>query len=498
MGVASVWSYVGRLVGWSARAHARPPASVIVPLRVRDRNVHLVFGMQWHTILGTDLSLQARRKARAVGAVYWVHAGGRSESVGTVHLTAAAGIGTRRGWRGEAHSAAQIVATRHPTGTHAWVQMLPDGRYWVVIVRNGQVLNRGDVVVDDLVAARACIEQAQERFGSELNLLEDTPELVAHASSPHASSQRDEERARAMLTRLLRDAGPRTLVQKSPVGVRVPAVMGVLALASATVFWLQRQPDGPAGVHIGHTHHSVQVDERQAETLWLQAFHDALQEHALPTHEGLGNLWQRIVQMPVRRRGWRLGHVHCQARGDLWHCRATYVRDDLRASAGALTGPDLPSAQLRWTSLDEAVAHFEVEVQRHPIDLHALRETAPGMIIDADALQALRPLLGSIRIDAPRPIPMIPPRTGEGLVPPRPRTLPQLQARSVTLQGPMRFVALLGPELTRRIKWEEVNVQLSPGVRPGLRASALTATLRGRVIEWRAPDEADDAETFSS
>src|SRR5690606_12155233 len=60
----------------SQSASAMMAAEWLEVARTDGNRLRLALGLQWHTVLGRDPSLQARRRARALRARYWVHAGG--------------------------------------------------------------------------------------------------------------------------------------------------------------------------------------------------------------------------------------------------------------------------------------------------------------------------------------------------------------------------------------------------------------------------------------
>lgn len=462
-----------------ARAAAQTAPVSVVHAQLADRQLDLLVGLQWYTILGSDLPAQARRKARSMRARYWVHGGGRDESVGLVYLPRTTGLQLQRSLRRETHSAAQIIATRHSGGTYAWVQMLPDTRYWVAVVRNGQVLSGADLVVDTRAQAQAVVDRIRARFGTELSIMGSAAKLLGTDSAPAV----DLKQIQADFDQLAQGANPRSLVQKR--ARPTASSRGVLLLLSASALGLlilgarhAAKPTVPAAVP------PSRVDANVVEQLWHEALAKAVSSYVIPSYHGLRQLWQSIGQLPVDAQGWRIKSVHCIDLGSPWQCEASYQRAHPLASSSALLRGGWSSEQVRWTQLDEAVVTFVVEVDRTTIELAALQEDVSGFIPDADALQVLRPLLANVRIHMPRAFDVQPPLNPYDATPlPRPDAVPQLQTREISLYGPFRFVAMLGPQLTRRIHWRELIVNFDNVVQPSIHASALMATLKGKSVE---------------
>src|SRR5690606_11227208 len=136
--------------------------------------------------------------------------------------------------------------------------------------------------------------------------------------------------------------------------------------------------------------------------------------------------------------GWSLQSFQCRAEGAVWRCQARYRRGVPLASAAAFMAQAWPEWQVQWDQFDEAVVRFDIDVDRHPLELAALRHSGAGLIPDADALQTIRPLLRTMRVDEPRPVEVEPPRTASGAQLPRPPSMPQVAARELTLEAPLR------------------------------------------------------------
>lgn len=503
------------------RQHTAVEPPVVVPVSTPERELLLVVGMQWHTILGSDLPAQARRKARHIGARYWVHAGGRSESVGTAALPrhrlsmrhpsnmatqhethandvwaeSAVSPGHRNegssvrqrsvrsgsvGFQKEAHSAAQIIALRHAVGVHAFTLQLPDTRYWVVVVRDGQVVNRSDVVVHTAAEAAQLLQQAIKRFGAELQLSGQSSKLLGNPSSSRTS----DSGSVSELMHLALETGPRSLLRTSsalPGGARAAMVVTAASMAVASVWYTEWRDAG--AVPAGSAQPQLRLSALQTEHRWQQYLTQWLNSAGTPSHTGMQRLWQAIGTLPVAQAGWTLQSFHCQEQGVPWHCDARYVRSRTHASAAAFMALARPHWQVSWPQLDEASVQFKVQVARQPLDLDNLMHEPVGLIPDADLLQAIRPLLRAIRVDAPRSVQLQPPRDGNGAVLAKPDSVPSLATREITLQAPLRSFTLLTPELTKRIAWHELVVHLQPRVEPTTKTSVLMATLRGKSFE---------------
>ncbi len=442
-------------VAWRTPAGSAP---VRLAAAAGGRDVELVLGLAWHTILGSDLRRQAQRRARAQRATHYVHAAGRSESVGTVRLPAA-----RRRAPREAHSAAQLFAHAAGAGAHLQAFALDDGRCWVVQTRDARVLAGGDVLVDP-AAVHGLVARFQERFGA--------------PGSVHGSP------APTWLAELAAGCGPASLLQPST-AARTQVLAWTVGAALVTLGAWQGSDRfvGPPPNPVADVRGDVQDPMAATPTgLARPASEPAPGLPALPSGpdvEGLARAWTAVVQLPLRPAGWQLHRVQCrfdtripslEASG--WQCDADYARSAPQASATALAHAGLPGS-LRWPALDAAIATFVVPAAAHPRRLADLSQHLPGVITDADALHAIRPAFVGVEVGALGAVPPEPTLATE------PSPAPRLEQRSVRLRGPLRSLTLIDEPLTQRIVWQRLDVSFEPGAAADVDSSVIAVELSG-------------------
>lgn len=472
---------------WQARpAQARPArksaAEAILPAQVFGRDILIVLGMQWHTILGGDLAAQARRRARRAGATHWVHAGGRAESVGTIRLARRILAAGRLGIAREAHSGAQLFARRNPSGIHAAAWRLEGGRCWLALVRDGQVLGNGDTVFETPAQAGLALQAAQARFGSALQCTHEAAALLSPDPAPGSQAAAETPD----LSVLASSATAASALQRVPLGGRwllLPAagLCGVLAMAA---WWRATQTWTPPVLPAAD---SPSVAELEAEGVrqWQRAIDAFLQGAKVPGQQSLDALWLAIGELPVQPAGWLLEGAQCDAAsGSGWHCAVRYKRlNRLAGNEGFMA--IVPGAwQMNWTSLDEVTARFRLAAPAHGLDSVTLASTPRLRFFpDADALQRIRAAFGRVDVGPAQPVPIAIPRDAAGKELPRPPDIALPQQRTIELQGPLRSLVLIGPSLTARIAWTRLSLRIDPAAAVSLRSSVLLATLSGVSYE---------------
>lgn len=461
-------------------------AVVTLPVSTAVQEIHVVLGLQWQTVLGTDLHTRARRKARAAGATHWVHAGGRAESVGMAWLPSRAPALARRT---VAHAGAQLFARSMPAGIYVLAWALDDGRYWVAMARDGQVLGNGDAILPSREEALAVLHRARMRFGDSLRCLGAAAELLP------AAADEDPIRRRAMdLPALAAMASAASLLQPVRVALyRLPApVIGLLLMALAGVAvqtWWRAQgvADAPefrgALEQQGAPH--VLVD---AQAEWSLAIARQTAGLSAVTPRGLQQLWAALGRLPVMQSGWGLQRMHCDFSGAEWRCTASYRRLSRHALARGFTNTLPPHWRLHWDALDSVQADFIVSADASALPLTASASAPPGLLPAADALQPLRPLLRRVDVGRAGPLALVAPLDANGVPLPRPVRLEVPVQRPVTLEGPWRSIVVAAPALATGIAWQRVEIDVQLAAQAGLATSTFMASLYGVSYENRFED----------
>ncbi|MGE4334646.1 MAG: hypothetical protein AB7E55_01555 [Pigmentiphaga sp.] len=444
-------------------------AELIGVSRGDGTQVALALGLQWHTVLGRDLTRQARRRAKALRASHWVHAGGRAESVGVCHQLDRRLAGRSR----VAYAAAQAFARRVPEGYHAAILGLPgaSGRVWVARVRDGRVVEGGEWLAKDAAAlAQAWRDiSAQDSTAPVLwGGIKDGPNVGDQAPRP-------------LEWRDLADAvGPDSLLQPlRPARLWVAAGLGLISALVAAGHLLPSavEPQIPSP-----TTGTVAVEPSQ-EVLWRQAYETWRTAARWVAPAGLDAVAHGLLQVPLTPAGWHLNEVRCDWRGVAWRCRASYQRRQRLARQIGLMSSVPASWSLSWLGLDQVEGRWDLfAVGRQP-EWPDLAWRGDRWIPDADRLLGMSGAWQSIDVGRRQPINIgSPPVPGTPAMP-RPQDLPALALRELTLLGPLRSLGLIPAEMTRRIAWQSVELRYLPDQPPALDRSALMMTLRGLAHE---------------
>ncbi|MCK9511922.1 MAG: hypothetical protein M0R28_11915 [Pigmentiphaga sp.] len=431
--------------------------------------VVLALGMQWHTVLGRDLTRQARRRARSRRASHWVHAGGRAESVGTCHH-----LGKRVAGRSRvAYAAAQAFARLVPEGYHVAMLGLPGapGRVWIARVRDGRVVEGGEWLSEDSTA----LAQAWRELSAQVSTV---PVLWGGVDDGPGLDGRP---PRALEWRDLADAvGPDSLLQPlRPTGLWVAAGLG---LASALVVGGRLLPSivEPQAPHLAAETVAV---EPSMDELWRQAYETWRTGARWVAPAGLDAVAHALLQVPLAPAGWRLRDVRCDWRDVAWRCRAAYQRGHRLARQAGLMSAVPAGWNVSWLGLDQAEGRWDLPAAGRLPEWPDLAWRGDRWIPDADRLLGMSGAWQSIDVGRRQPI-SIGPATAPGNAPtPPPRDLSPLALRELTLLGPLRSLGLLPADMTRRIAWQSVELRYLPDQPPALDRSALMMTLRGLAHE---------------
>nr|MBF0684620.1 type 4b pilus protein PilO2 [Pseudomonas sp.] len=465
---------------WQASSRA-PADQVVLPAQTSGREILVVLGMHWHTILGSDLTAQARRRARKARATHWVHAGGRAESVGTIRLARRTLGAGRLGIAREAHSGAQLFARRHPSGIHAMTWRLADGRCWLALVRDGQVLGNGDTVFNSTSQAALALQTAQARFGDALQCTREAAELL---SGDPAAVLQDAMQAPELNT-LASGATAASALQNSSFRrqpVLLPAAGLLIVLASVAWWYAAATLPRPSPTVVD----SVPVEVAQADraSRWQDAIEDFLRNTPTPGQSSLEALWQAVGALPLRPAGWLLEGAQCEAENASgWQCSARYHRLNRLADNMGFVSRLPGTWQLHWTSLDEVTATFRVAAPAQALEHERLEALPQRYFPDADALQCIRAAFSRVDVGQSEPVRIRPPQDAAGVDIPAPPGISLPEQRRIDLHGPLRSLALVGPSLTARIAWTKLSIRIDPAAAASLRSSVLLAALSGVSYE---------------
>ncbi|MDH0736360.1 MULTISPECIES: hypothetical protein [Achromobacter] len=424
----------------------------------------LVLGLKWRTVLGEDLqklALQAARKARAT---HYVRSDSRSSSVG---LLTAKGRENRTKTRATLFSAAAAFAQMHRHGTHAVVCELQDKSVWLAVVIDGAVQGGGDTIFQDRTAAQETVADATTRH-SDLQLHSNywpqarpfsLPQLTAYANAQTAL-----KRATFKLSMV------------SPIWwVLIALILAYEAWDLGMSWWDERQ---------ALLQEQLQAAQPQLdpETLWkgaIGAWASSIRTHG---NEGLDEVVNAVLSVPVEPGRWRLTEVDCQpqARSCTAKFRRTRLADNHSLKA-ALPG----FWQISHLDLETASARWNLPSPRlfRPLQLQKLPSPEEMRLTWEPRWQGLAPALQDFTISKPGQVPIAVPnvKLPNGLEQPvpKPKGIRLPASQSLIINGPLR--SLYGLDLPVTTELEQLQVRYMPEATPGLTASAFPAMLKGTI-----------------
>jgi hypothetical protein len=430
-----------------------------------QRQASLVFGMTWHTILGSQLVQEARRRAAAAGATHLVHADARAESVGTIRLSRA----DRAGHAPRLYSAAQLFACLHPRGVALACLRLPGGATWVAAVRDGTVLSRTDVVYASLAEADVAVAE----------LLAREPDSVCYG-------QLAAQRCLPLdLDMLAADLAPQAALQLRPrAWTAVPRSL-VMLLALCVVV-----PVGQRGWQVYQARQRDALAAQRASTrldpviAWRERYADYLAGLSLLAQENLPQALETLAQVPLNVAGWRFDGARCEpAMQTRWTCEAIYQRGMQSASNAGFAEAASSEWRMLWAPFDQVMPSFSSALPARPLSLTALTPSAKQNLGTVSRLQVLRAAFGNAEIGPAEVVDVGHPQESDGAAVVRPAEAPVLSRRRIRLAGPLRslyaLAAVEGP-----YRWSRLTLSVHPSSRPSLKLSALMATLEGVLYAY--------------
>ncbi|QEI07725.1 type 4b pilus protein PilO2 [Pigmentiphaga aceris] len=449
--------------GTTAALGGAAAAHVLVSLPQRD--VTLVFGMSWHTILGSQLVQEARHRAAAAGATHLVHADMQAESVGTIRLSRA----HRSGHAGRLYSAAQLFARLHPRGVAIACLTLPGGATWVGAVRDGTVLARTDVVYASVSEAEAAVD----------SLLAQEPDSICYGQILARRVQPLD------LDMLAGDLPAQALLQLRP--------RAWTAVPRSLIFLLVLCVAVPLGQRGWQTYQAKQRQVLEAQraatrldpaTAWRERYTQHLAGVTLLAHEDLPQALETLAQVPLNVAGWRFDGARCEpALQTGWSCEAIYQRGMQSASNAGFASSASSGWRMLWAPFDQVMPTFTSNLPPRPLTLSALVPLSQQNLNVVSRLQVLRAAFGNAEIGPAEIVEVGQPQELDGTGITRPGDAPVLSRRRIRLSGPMRSLyALAAAEGPYR--WSRLTLAVQPSSRPTLKLSALMATLEGVLYAY--------------
>lgn len=424
----------------------------------------LAFGLTWRTTLGNDPDAVAAKIAIREKAVAYTRGGARSTVVGLLRTKKRSEL---PGGRVEVYSAAAVFARAFARGPVALTMKIPGG-IWLAAAFDGVVVLGTDVIHPDPAQAQAHLDQLRETYrgltvyGDQDGERRMPPNALAH--------QLDAS------TRL-----KRTVRRYAQVPILAWAALASLVAWGAADYgydWYQDAQRAKREAERQAARHADPIASWQAA---VQAWADRTPEHGGPV---LQSMLQEVENVPVSAGRWELADIDCDP--GAWRCSARYQRAHLGTNQELRDA--LPSDwALHWPNLQSAVAQWPM-AQPAPVQslrLDALSAGTDLVLSWASRLQRLSPALADLALGEPAAVTIEPPTETQPDGTPATMALPQdpqlrlPTARGLIVNGPMRSLYLLA--LPAGTTLERLQIRRTPLASAGIAASALTATLTGKI-----------------
>lgn len=425
----------------------------------------LVLGLRWHTILGSELSVRARKKAREHRATHYAHGGERAEAVGVLRFPR----GDRPARGMTRYCAALAFAQGHARGLHACCVDLPDGRTWLVAAHQGKVLTQTDRVHATPADAHAALQALMDRHGAA---------LTVHGQVPASSAEPFD------LTLLGAQLSAANSMRSVGWAVPKPIVLALAACAltvGARAGWdlIRSWRSGPEQMPSA----ALRVSP---EAAWREALARLASQTRVHTDEGVSAVLAAVVGLPMDIGGWQLRGAQCQPQADAgWQCGAHYQRQRRSATNATFLAARPSGWSERWHPLDGVTASFVLSDGGQPLAIDRLQPLATHDAGTFSHLQSVLPAFASIAIGEPAPLRIEPPVDGFGVPMPALPGMPSVHERSLSLDGPLRSLALVPASLSGQVAWRLLDARLHETAEPALNRSRWMASLQGTLYALR-------------
>ncbi len=412
---------------------------------VKLDKINLVLGLDWLPLLGDSKS--ALGIARSLGANTMVLSG---------HPAGALGIARNIPKKLRCWSAAELFARLNPHGTVACLLRLDDGTWHLLASHQGVALVRADRSYMDLSQVNQAI--------AELRLAYPKIELLDMRDTPASTDMFDKLVGLSAAQHALRT------VHKTPIMYLWPLIPMLLVLFGWTDIQAYFVPTATA--------------VESAAEAWHQTLEQALALRPIHGRTGTRALLQVFFTQPANIAGWQLRALACQASKSSvnWQCRADYRRYHRLANNRGLLKLAPKGWRVDFPSLDRALAFWVVSVPGFKSDPYSLPATPLVTREWASALQANLAAFHTLHLEPPRRIHLVAPKNEQGVVLPKPASLPIISTRKLLIDGPLGSAVLL-PALSDAVAWHKASLVLGSTAHVDLRNSRIKLHLEGIVYE---------------
>ncbi|WP_420227469.1 hypothetical protein [Pigmentiphaga litoralis] len=406
-----------------------------------------------------------KKKAREHRATHYAHGGERAEAVGVLRFPR----GDRPARGTTRYCAALAFAQGHARGLHACCVDLPDGRAWLVAAHQGKVLTQTDRVYATPADAHVALQALMDRHGAALTL---------HGQVPASPAEPFD------LTQLGAQLSPANSLRS--VGRVIPTPM-IVALAACML-----TVGGRAGWDLIRSWRSAAQPGPSAlsgvspEVAWREAFARLASQTRVHTDEGVSAVLAAIVALPMDLGGWQLRGAQCQPHTAVgWQCGAHYQRQRRSATNATFLAARPQGWTESWHPLDGVTASFALADGAEPLAIDRLQPLSTHDANTFSQLQSVLPAFASIAIGEPTALRIEPPVDGFGVPMPALPGMPSVHERSLSLDGPLRSLALVPASLSGQVAWRLLDARLHETAEPALNRSRWMASLQGTLYALR-------------
>ncbi|WP_153785351.1 type 4b pilus protein PilO2 [Pseudomonas sp. EMN2] len=421
----------------------------------------LVFGgVDWQSLIGSQLAKQSYKLARKRRATHFVSAGKHSNAVGTLRLTTEAKQPLKR----KLYSAGAAFALSHSNGAVISKTQVEEGDLWYVIAAHDGVVIAGTDIICDAAEAEVLTRSFFQRYANGVEVEGDFD-----------------------TTSLLNDrtelAPVKTAWQKVPVQIKVLMVAAVALMAadSAWTHWKSYERQKARQMF------SAQSYDAHAE--WARVLDQWAATTAVDGRSGKLDLLTTMEAIPPIVGHWRLIEGGCSATSSGWTCSARYNRTVLATNASFRAAAP-KNWTVTWDGLNNAVGTWTVAAKRQPLDRTKLATAAHFGVNYISKVQVHLPSFRKVEIQSPVevqiPAPKVLQRDMGGkevmVEVPYPYNAPdgieRPKSQAFFFNGPLRSIIALPVTSYTSIKQIRFTVDERLAV-PNIRESVLTAELSG-------------------
>lgn len=424
-------------------------------------NKDLVFGLEWRTLIGSDLEKKSHQEAMRSKSTHYVKAGLHTTAVGCAKLNVQRSKNDKRAL----YSAAAVFALSNANGAFITKVQLEDDLFWVVGAHDGIVIKGTDVLLSS-EEADTLVEALQERF-QEANLISDERD-----SGPYLNDK----------TKLFE---AKTSIESLPTWVKYAACVFTLLMIGKFGFdkWTEYQEQELMANDI-EKYVDVNAEWKKSLDKWAESIY-------VDGPDGYDSLFAKLMVTPPEIGYWTLVEATCNPRGNsTWTCQAKYARGALGTNKSFIAS--LPKGwTAKWSTgdaLNTAIGTWSFTTVRHRLDRGKLTPIPEFNVEYISALQQVLYAFKQVSLTQAAKVevekPKVPNSKGEMVQVPYPDNAPGEIAipsvQKISANGPLRSLAVLPITDLTTIKSVRLVVK-SFDIEPSLASSALLGELTGEM-----------------